>query len=444
MERYFIGKRFILSLFCCLFCFSIFAQDKFPDGTIIPEWFHKNEITPVDQLGKCYKITDYGVKSDSTVLQTEQIQAVIDKVAADGGGVIYIPQGTYLTASLFFKPKTHLYLEKNAVLKGSDNITDYAIIDTRMEGQSIKYIAGLINAIGVNGFTISGEGTINGNGMLYWKAFWQRREINPKCTNLEALRPRLVNITNSDDVQLSGVKFLNSGFWTTHLYHCRRVKLIGLYIFAPLEPVKAPSTDAVDIDYCKDVLIKNCYVSVNDDGIVLKGGKGPSADKDSTDGPNENVIIEDCKYGFCHSALTCGSESVLDHNIVLRNSIVDGVRSVLWLKLRPDTPQTYEYITVDNIKGTAGNFISVHPWMQFFDLKGRKDMPVSYCKHVTMSNCNVKCEKFFSVEPSPKYKLSDFTFEHLNIKADGDTEFNSGIIKGLTVNDVIINGKVIK
>ena len=45
----------------------------------------------------------------------------------------------------------------------------------------------------------------------------------------------------------------------------------------PAKPIKAPSTDAVDIDVCTDVLVKNCYLEVNDDSVVLKGGKGPWA-----------------------------------------------------------------------------------------------------------------------------------------------------------------------
>ena len=87
--------------------------------------------------------------------------------------------------------------------------------------------------------------------------------------------PRLVHISHSNNVQLSGVRLINSPFWTTHLYKCNHIKLLNLYIFSPEKPVKAPSTDAIDIDVCSNVLVKNCYMSVNDDAIALKGGKGP-------------------------------------------------------------------------------------------------------------------------------------------------------------------------
>ena len=135
-----------------------------------------------------------------------------------------------MSGSLFFKPNTHLYIEKEGTLKGSDDISDFAVIDTRMEGQNLKYFAALVNAIGVDGFTISGEGRINGNGLRYWESFWLRRQVNPKCTNLEELRPRLVHIADSKDVQLSGVRLENSPFWTTHLYRCENVKLLNLHI----------------------------------------------------------------------------------------------------------------------------------------------------------------------------------------------------------------------
>ena len=50
--------------------------------------------------------------------------------------------------------------------------------------------------------------------------------------------------------------------------------------------------------------------------------------------------------------------------------------------MRPDTPQRYEYITVEDIKGPVKNFILVAPWKQFYDLKGRKDSPLSYSDHL--------------------------------------------------------------
>ena len=428
----------LAALFLCL---QVSGKEKFPDGTPIPDWFRQNEKVDISKLGTTYRITDYGVTLDSTVIQTEQIQAVIDKAAAAGGGVIVVPRGTFLSGSLFFKQGTHLHLEEGAVLKGSDDISNFPIVDTRMEGQSLKYFAALVNADGLDGFTISGSGTLNGNGLRYWTSFWLRRKVIPKCTNMDELRPRLVYISNCKNVQLEGAHFINSPFWTTHLYKCENVKLLGLYIFSPAAPVKAPSTDAIDIDACTNVLVKNCYLSANDDAIALKGGKGPFADSDPTNGGNYNIIIEDCTYGFCHSALTCGSESLHDRNIVLRRCKITNASRLLWLKMRPDTPQKYEYILVEDIEGDAKSFLYVKPWTQFFDLKGRQDKPYSYSNNVTMRNIKLACNVFFDVSSSDDYFLSDFTFENLDITAAKNGDLKKDLIDGFKIKNVTVNGQ---
>lgn len=438
----------------CLFILALLAitpktfsqknnKDLFPDGTKIPDWFlDATKINPSD-LGKFYSVTDYGAKNDSTIIQTAAIQNTIDEAYKNGGGVVVIPKGTFMSGALFFKPNTHLHVSEGAVLKGSDNINDYPKMPSRIEGQSIEYFTALVNAYGINGFTITGKGTIDGNGLKFWEAFWQRRKENPQCTNLEVSRPRLVFIWKCDNVQVQDVKLHNSGFWTSHYYQCNNVKILDLHIFSPHEPVKAPSTDAIDIDVCTNMLIKGCYMAVNDDAIALKGGKGPWADKDFSNGGNQNIIIEDCEFGFCHAALTSGSEAIHNKNILMRNCKVNDAKRLLWLKMRPDTPQNYEYITVENITGYAYSLIYVKPWTQFFDLKGRKEVPLSYSDHITLRNIDLKCDVFYDMKVTEYDKLTNFTFENLKVEAKNDA-IDKSIIKGLTLKNVVVNNKVIK
>lgn len=428
--------KYIALFASVLMSVQAFGQDLFPDGTPIPAWFSDYQVTDITTLGKSYEITDFGaVSNDSTLLQTESIQRTIDTAAANGGGVVVIPEGTYLSGAIFFKPGTHLYLNEGAVLKGSDDISHFPVKTTRIEGETCKYFTALVNADGLDGFTISGKGRIDGNGLRYWKAFWLRRSWNPKCTNKDEQRPRLVYISNCKNVQISGVHLANSPFWSSHIYKCENVKYLGVRITSPKAPVKAPSTDAIDIDACTNVLVKNCYLSVNDDAIALKGGKGPWADKDPNNGGNSNIIIEDCIYGFCHSALTCGSESLHNRNILFRRCQVNNAERLLWLKMRPDTPQHYEYITVEDIEGDANNFIYIRPWTQFFDLKDRKDMPKSRSNNITMRNIRFTCDAFFNVKGSEQYDLVDFNFSNLDIKAR-KTEFNKELVQSFTVEKV--------
>ena len=142
---------------------AVAKTDTFPDGKAIPEWFNDTSRVSVDRLGPKYVLTDYGVKADSALLQTEAIQRVIDLAAERGGGVVTVPRGTFLSGALFFRQGTHLLLEEGAVLKGVDAIKHYPIMKTRMEGQTLDYFAALVNADGLDGFTITGPGTINGN-----------------------------------------------------------------------------------------------------------------------------------------------------------------------------------------------------------------------------------------------------------------------------------------
>lgn len=427
-----------------------FAQEKFPDGTPVPDWFTQNKPVDINKLGKRYRITDYNVKNDSSFIQTEKIQAVINKAHANGGGVIVVPKGIFLSGSLFFKQGTHLYLEDGARLKGSDDISNFPLLMTRMEGQTLKYFAALVNADSLDGFTISGKGTLDGNGLRYWKAFWLRRAFNPKCTNMDEMRPRLVYVSKSKNVQLSGITCMNSPFWTTHFYKCENVKLLNLHIYSPKAPVKAPSTDAVDIDGCKNFLIKNCYMSVNDDAVALKGGKGPLADKDERNGSNQNIIIEDCTYGFCHGVLTLGSESIHNRNIILRRIKIQNAERLLWLKMRPDTPQEYEYVLVEDVEGSdVGNFLFIRPWTQFFDLKGEKATRNSHSRNITMRNIKLECNNFFNVGVAENrgnvnaftYKLSDFRFENLNITAKKNLAIDTTLIENFTLRNVTVNGE---
>lgn len=443
-------KRTFFYLLLCAVCLGVNAkkvkkqtQPLWPDGTPIAEWFNDTTKVDVNTLGKKYVITEYGVRNDSTIVQTEAIQKVIDLAASNGGGVIVIPRGTYLSGSLFFKQGTHLYVEEYGTLKGSDRIANFKILETRIEGQTCKYFSALVNADGIDGFVIAGKGTINGDGRHYWEEFWIRRQWNRECTNKDAQRPRLTYISNCKNVTVQDVHLINSPFWTNHIYKSERARYIDCYIYAPTSGIKAPSSDAIDIDVCHDVLVHGCYMNVNDDAVVLKGGKGTWADKDENNGPNYNILIQNCHYGTVHGCLTLGSESVHDRNVIIRNCHADNANRVIWLKMRPDTPQHYEYVTVENFTGKTGSFLVVRPWTQFFKPENREDMPLSTCNNIVLKNINMECKNFFDVGASEKYKLIDFTFENIDVK-DQKNAFTKDIIENTIVKNVKINGAEIK
>lgn len=444
-------KKTLIVIVCMAVTLSLHAKtDLWPDGTIVDRWFADTSRVDVDALGRKYFITDYGVGTDSTVVQTESIQNVINLAAKNGGGVVVVPKGTFLSGALFFSQGTHLHLADGAVLKGSNRIIDFPVSTTRIEGETCCYFPALVNADSTDGFTISGNGTIDGNGLDYWQAFWIRRKWNPQCTNKDEQRPRLVYISNSTNVTVQDVRLINSPFWTNHLYRCEKVRYIGCHIQAPTEGVYppepergAPSSDAIDIDVCSDVLVYNCFMHVNDDAVVMKGGKGTFADKDENNGGNERVLIDRCSFGKVHACLTLGSESLHNRNIVMRDCHSANANRVIWLKMRPDTPQHYEYVKVENISGRCGSFLVVRPWTQFFKPQKRDDMPLSVCDNIMIKGINMDCRNFFNVGTSDKYRLADFVFEDVDV-IDGAGAFNPGLIEGAKVKNVKINNIRIK
>jgi polygalacturonase len=158
-------------------------------------------------------IAEAGAVGDGTTLNTKAIQAAIDRMASSGGTVV-VPKGEFLTGAVFLKPKVNLRLDEGGVIKGSTNIADYPKMRTRIEGQFVDWTPALLNADQCDGLRITGPGTLDGNGQIFWTAFWDARKADPKVTNLAVERPRLVFIRNSKDMQVSGFSSKIPGFGT--------------------------------------------------------------------------------------------------------------------------------------------------------------------------------------------------------------------------------------
>lgn len=443
-----IMRKIIILLFCILTCIGTSGKKKvkspnlWPGGTVISEWFNDTAKIEVGKLGKKFVITEYGVKNDSMLLQTSAIQAVIDRCAKEGGGVVVVPSGTFLTGALFFKKGVHLHLEKGGTIKGIDDIRHYPLISMHMEGKMINYFAALITAEHCDGFTITGKGRINGNGQRFWDEFWIRRKQNPRCTNLEALRPQLLYISHSNDVTIQNVSLVNSPFWTSHLYKSNRIKFLDCFIKSPAEgTTHAPSSDAIDLDICDNVLVKGCYINVCDDGVCLKGGKGTFVDQDSTAGSVNHVLVENCTFGNrTNAGITFGSEAWDCHNVIMRNCHFDDADHMLLFKMRADTPQCYGDVLVENLTGTTKYAaFEVSTWTQFHQLEQRTDMPISNIYNVTIRNSTINASSFFRIKKGHPFMLSNFYFE--NIKAeDRSNTFDTHEIENVKITNVILNG----
>lgn len=389
-----------------------------------------------------FPITDFGAVAGGTVLNTTAIQSAIDTAAAKGGGTVVIPAGVFRSGSIFLKQGIGLYLAEGAVLQGSESVEDYPKRVTRIEGHFEPWRMALVNAQELEHVEISGPGTLNGSGPPFWAAFWQRRKENPQCTNVEVERPRLMFIDRCHDVRITGLRLQDSAFWNLHLYRCDKVLIEGLRITLPsaTATLRGPSTDGIDVDSSQNVTIRRCYISTNDDDIALKGSKGPHANEDKDSPPVENILVEDCEFGDGGGLITCGSEATIVRNVTVRNCVMSGQARLLTLKLRPDTPQHYENITIDGIKlAGGGQLLNMAPWMQFFDLKGQP-APSRRVNNITLRNITGTYGSFGRLLGNPGDDLRDFTLENINVELKND-QLKLGSLENIVMRNVMVNGR---
>jgi hypothetical protein len=195
---------------------------------------------------------DFGAIGDGKQLETVAMQKAID-LAAKVGGTVTLKPGTYLTGSLFLKSGVTLDLPEGVTLIGSEKLEDYPMLPTRIAGIEMSWPAALINVRDQHNVTITGKGTIDGDGPIWWKSYWDlRATYEPKglrwASDYDARRPRLILIQNSSEVQLGGgILLKRSGFWTVQILYSHDVHLDGV-IIRNNEGGKGPSTDGIDID----------------------------------------------------------------------------------------------------------------------------------------------------------------------------------------------------
>lgn len=424
--------------FALLAIFPLLATASFK-GTGIKKTVIEKRNLPVD-TAKRYNIIAYGAIDDGKMLNTKAIQSAIDACAKKGGGTVLIPKGEFLSGSIFLKPGVNLEIQEGGVLKGSVDINDYPKLMTRIEGHFEEWPAALLNGDKVDHLRITGPGTLDGSGQPFWKEFYDKRDIDKKTTNLGVPRPRLTLLQNSADVKINGINFKNSGFWNLHLYKCHNLTVENCRFTAlsGTKPNNAPSSDGIDVDCCQDITISKCFFSVGDDCIALKGTKGPFAMQDKDSPPVERIHILDCIFEAGGGIVTCGSEATIVKDVNVERCITRRP-TVLRLKLRPDTPQQYENISLKDITlENGGVLFNIAPWSQYFDLKGQLP-PKSSVKNITISNVKGTGSGLGKIVGNPDTEFGDIHLTNVEVQLK-NTTLEMGELKGLKFENVVVNG----
>jgi polygalacturonase len=262
------------------------------------------------QAAKIFSVARYGAKGDGVTLNTASIQQAID-AAAKHGGTVTFPAGTYLTGALFVKSNVTLQVDKGVTLLGSQHLQDYPEMPTRVAGIEMTWPAALVNVYKQTHAAIVGEGTIDGDGKVWWDSYWALRKVDePKglrwASDYDAKRPRLIQIFDSSDVKLGGLNLRRSGFWTVHICYSHDVSVDGVTI-RNNEGGRGPSTDGIDIDSSKKILVQHADIAVNDDALCLKAGR--DSDGLRVNRPTEDVVLRDSTIREGAAGITIGSET---------------------------------------------------------------------------------------------------------------------------------------
>lgn len=259
---------------------------------------------------------------DGETLNTLAIQKALDDCKEDE--CVYIPSGTYISGALTMRENSELYLDSGAILQGSTNPKDYLPkIKSRFEGVETKCYRALIN-IGeldhdseptTKNVIIRGDGTVSGGGKILCDAIIESERERLKeyleknaeyvktCENDRTIpgraRGRLVNISNAENVILSGVTFQYGPAWNIHFVYSKDIITHGCKIISQ----GVWNGDGWNPDSSKNCTVFDTTFKTHDDAIAIKSGKNPEGNVINR--PTENVRIFDC-HG--RNGIAIGSE----------------------------------------------------------------------------------------------------------------------------------------
>jgi polygalacturonase len=320
MENISLHKtNFIYSFF--LFAFTFLVTSTSLAQATSPKWEKELkdsllvmaanlEITlkPWKVPNRIFLVEDYGAESNTGKVVTEGLQRAINACSAEGGGYVLLSKGDYISGTIDMKNWVMLKVEKNSRLLGSLNLSDYpdriakneTVMDTWMD---IRH--SLIYAENCERIGFCGEGTIDGQGEI--KNF-PGQETIAKLPG----RPFLLRIIDCKKVVTQDLLFRNSASWMQDYLNCEDVIIQNLTVYNQGNH----NNDGIDIDGCRNVIIRNCNLNVEDDGICFKG----AGMRDSY-----NVLVENCTTFSECNALKFGTDS---HggikNVLVRNCIFGG------------------------------------------------------------------------------------------------------------------------
>lgn len=366
--------------------------------------------TPVDKTQKVFDITEYGALADGKTKVTTAIQKAIDACSAAGGGKVVIPQGTFISGTIYLKSNVVLEVVEGAVLKGCSSIKDYPDIIPVTESRYGQYLRkALISAQKQNNIRVFGQGTIDGN---------RGKEFRGK----ETKRPPIIWFDECEDVKVEGLLLRRAGMWTNVYSRCKKVHINGITI----RDAYGPNNDGCNMADCEDVIIENCDIDSADDAICLKG---------FTPWGNKNIIIRNNRLETRVNGIKFGTDSSGGFkNVLLKdNVILNSNRAAIAFELVDGG--VMENITVDGLKVESAScafFIKLGNRAREVYVDGEWVKPdVGAIKGIVIKNV------IASIGPSPK-KLKGSYSNSIPITTASITAYPGQFIENVTLENISI------
>lgn len=279
-------------------------------------------------------VRDFGALGDGRHIDSPAINAAIESAASTGGGLVVVPEGTYLCYSIHLRSGITLRLERGAVIKAAP-VTDTEGYDEAEPNDSHYQDYGhshwhnsLLWGENLHDLTIEGEGLIDGSDVLMRDGPRRGYKGMPQANKALALR-------ECQRVTLRGVGFLKCGHFAMLLTGVDDLLIEDLMVDT--------NRDGIDIDCCERVVVRRCRVNtLCDDAIVLKCSYGLGRPK-----PTEHVLVEDCEVsGYDVGTLYDGSRTTLVEKAP------DGDGPTGRIKLGTESNGGFRHITIRRCKFT--------------------------------------------------------------------------------------------
>ena len=310
-----------------------------------------------------YYASQFGIKSNGTTMNTRAIQAAIDHISAEGGGVLRFKVGRYLTGSIHLKDNVTIDLGEGAILLGSTSPYDYDKADNTLA---------FVIADGCENVAITGLGVIDGQGRElannYISQIKQGLIKDQFTLGRPFNRPHCVYFFNCKNATIKGINIRSSACWTCTVNCCDNLLIDGVTV----ESRAFWNNDGLDIVDCTNSVIRNCFISAADDGLCFKSHR---ADKLCDNILAENNVITSSASGIKFGTFGVGGF----RNITLKNNTVyDTFRSAI--AIESVDGGIAENIVVDGLK-------SLHTANAIYLVVGqRRGSKLSTMKDITIRN----------------------------------------------------------